>query len=106
MNKKELLYRINSAKTHNKINHLEKQLEKQKDKSLETNENYKKSVNEYNSAVNQSIEKLNQEINSLKEKNVALENENNLYKSIINRIPKFIVRLFSKGNYKLLNKGE
>ena len=119
---RDLLLKLNMIKNHNYIVKLKKEnsnnIGKIKDcKTLF--EQYKASKQAEVDEINNKIKQLEENNKQLKDKNSVLENEtkklqdenleleNNLdfYKKIIERIPKFIVKLFVPKRL-LLNKGE
>ena len=94
MDKRELLFKLNKMKTTHEINSLKEQVDSHKEEIASTKNSFKEAINQYDIAVRDSQEK------------DSLQKENEVYKRMLNKIPRFIVKLFNKNDYKQLNKGE
>ena len=93
MDNKELLFKLNSIQKHNEILRLKKKLEDTNANNEEFQKNYMDAVTNYREKVKDSVSDLNQKIE-------ILEKENQYYKSVISKIPSFIVRIFNGKGYK------
>ena len=106
MDKRELLFKLNKMKTTHEINSLKEQVDSHKEEIASTKNSFKEAINQYDIAVRDSVEKLQNEIIILNQEKDSLQKENEVYKRMLNKIPRFIVKLFNKNDYKKLNKGE
>lgn len=87
----EFLAKLNFVKKNNYINKLERDNKKNEERIEKYVSNFKKEITE------QELEKRKyiQTIKELTENNQKLQNENNSYKYILDKIPNFIIRLFA-----------
>ncbi len=98
----EFLKNLNTVKEHNYVVKLKTE-NKKKDARIKQIQDECKNIvvqvtKEYKA-------ELNKKITNLEEENKKLKNENSFYKSILDKIPKFILRIFI-GKKSLLDKGE
>lgn len=87
----EFLAKLNIVRKNNYINQLERNNKKNEERIEKYVSNFKKEIAE------QELEKRKylQTIKELAENNQKLQNENNSYKYILDKIPNFIIRLFA-----------
>lgn len=87
----DFLTKLNIVKKNNYINKLERDNKKNEERLEKYVSNFKKEITE------QELEKRNylQTIKELTENNQKLQNENNSYKYILDKIPNFIIRIFA-----------
>ena len=103
MDKKDLLFKLNSIQKHNEIVRLRRKVEMMEEENQEFKTNYLDAATNYKEKVKDSVGELNQKIESLETEKDQLSKENEYYKTIISKIPNFIVRLFNGKNYKQLS---
>lgn len=109
MDKESLLTKLNSIQSNNTIIQLETKLEAQrndKNKFAEKSKDMLKEVMQMNTRLIHQKAKLQKDYNSLQKEHQKLTEvyENNL--NIINKIPRFLLKIFSKkAKILLLNEG-
>ena len=88
---KEFLTKLNIVNNHNYINKLKQENTKKENRIEKYVTNFKKVITEM------EIEKRKNEktIQELRETNRVLQDENNSYKNILDKIPNFIIKLFA-----------
>lgn len=101
---KNVLYKLNMVKNHNKIAVLEQKNRQSIEKTQELVEAYKKIINDYELKINAEKNFVNDKISALETENSNLKLECEFYKSCLEKIPKFVLRIFVGKNKKLLNK--
>ena len=106
MKEQEILYKLNKMKDSHEINTLKKQVQEHKREIVSNKTSFKEAAGKYHSLVQDSIIKLQNEIATLNREKAILQNENKTYKKMLKRIPKFIVKLFNKNEYKFLDEGD
>ena len=87
----EFLAKLNLVNKNNYINKLEKDNKKNEEKVEKYVENFKKEITEQELAKR----KYQQTIKELTEINQKLQDENNSYKYILDKIPKWIIRIWA-----------
>ena len=101
----EFLIKLNMVKNHNTILRLKNENIKKDKKFIELKNNTKKLIDDYATGNREIITNLKFKINELEEENSKLNSENIFYKNTINKIPKFIFRIFV-GKNKMLEEGK
>lgn len=99
------LYKINNIKTHNQIMRLKKDNEQKTEKMNELITECKNIVLDYQEKNQSKLIKMNETINKLETEKEEIRKQRDYYKNSLDKIPKFILKLFIKNN-KLLDKGE
>lgn len=87
----EFLSKLNIVSKNNYINKLEKDNIQKDDKIEKYITNFKKVITEMEIEKRKNV----QTIKELTENNKILQNENNSYKNILDRIPNWIIKLFA-----------
>ena len=87
----EFLTKLNFVKKNNYINQLERDNQKNQEKIEIYISNFKKALTEQEIEKRQNLET----IKELTENNKKLQDENNSYKYILNKIPNWIIKLFA-----------
>lgn len=87
----EFLTKLNIVKKTNYINQLERNSKKDKERIEKYISNFKKEITEQELKKRQYL----QTIQELSEKNKKLQNINTTYKSILDKIPNWVVRFFA-----------
>ena len=99
------LYKIKSVKTNNQIVRLKKENELKDRKMTELVSECKNIVLDFQVKNKSKVLEMNEKINKLEDENNELRKQRDFYKDSLERIPKFIVKMFS-GKNKMLEKGE
>ena len=105
MKEQEVLYKLNKMRRSHEINSLRRQVIDHQKEILSNKSTFKDAAGQYHSFVQETITKLQSEIDTLNKEKIVLQNENKTYRKMLNRIPKFIVKLFNQNDYKYLAKG-
>ena len=99
------LYKINSVKTNNQIVRLKKENELKDKKMEEVVSECKNIVLDFQAKSKNKVFEMNEKINKLEDENNELRKQRDFYKDSLEKMPKFIVKMFS-GKNKMLEKGE
>ena len=102
---KEKIIMLSMIKNHNDILRLKRENTKKQQKIDNLVNDCKNIIKEYQEENGKVIKEIEVKIASLEEENKRLKKEVVFYKEALNRIPRFILRLFN-GNVKELTKGE
>jgi len=100
----EILFKLNMVKNNNQIVKLKYENKITNLKTIKLVDSYKKMIKEYQDKTKNEINELNGKVKKLEEENKKIYAQNQLYKSTLNRIPNFIVRIFVGRKVKLLNE--
>lgn len=102
---KEKIIMINMIKNHNDILRLKSENTKKQQKIDNLVNDCKNIIKEYQEENGKAIREIESKISSLEDENKRLKKEIVFYKEALNKIPRFILRIFN-GNAKELTKGE
>ena len=100
----EVLFKLNMIKNNNQIVKLKHENKILNSKTIELVDSYKKIIKEYQDKTKNEIDDLKENVRRLEEENKKLHVQNQLYKTSLNKIPNFIVRLFIGRKVKLLKE--
>ena len=105
-----ILTKLNHIKNKNTIVSLKSKLANQEGSNKQLTSNAKKIIEDLvksNAALKDEKEELELTIKNLEDETYSLKQQYNYYENIINKIPKFILRIFAKKDKELLlNKGK
>lgn len=90
----EFLTKLNIVKKNNYINKLEKENKQNENKIDKYVSNFKKVITEMEIEKRKNLET----IKTLTENNKKLQDENNSYKYVLNKIPNWVIKLFAGRN--------
>lgn len=90
----EFLAKINIVKKNNYINKLEKENKHNENRINKYVDNFKKVITEMEIEKRKNLET----IKTLTEDNKKLQDENNSYKYVLNKIPNWVIKLFAGRN--------
>lgn len=88
------LYKANKIKAHNRIVKLEAKNIKQQERFDKLSDKCKDLMSKYDTKYQEKLIKMNKKIEKLEKENAILKSENDSYKYIFEKVPKFILRIF------------
>ena len=100
----EKFIRLNFIQKHNEIIKLKRENKEKDDKIKEVIEDCREISREYNKKQEDIVIKLKNEVTRINSEKEQIEKERDFYKNSLNKIPKFILRIFCGKNLFLNDK--